>query len=128
MENNSLPKEYLKKRGINKDAIIEFQIGYVPFNSDFYLELSKKYSEKEIFDTGLFYKNEKYKKNINRFYSRIIFPIRNITGDIIAFGGRIIEDKKIAKFINSPETEFYKKGKHVFNLDKARSVSNKTMK
>ena len=125
LENNSLPKEYLKKRGISKDAIIEFQIGYVPYNSDFYIELSKKYSEKEISDTGLFYKNEKYKKNINRFYSRIIFPIRNITGDIIAFGGRIIEDKKIAKYINSPETEFYKKGKHVFNLDKARSASNK---
>ena len=125
LENNSLPKEYLKKRGINKDAIIEFQIGYVPFNSDFYIELSKKYSEKEISDTGLFYKNEKYKKNINRFYSRIIFPIRNITGDVIAFGGRIIEDKKIAKYINSPETEFYKKGKHVFNLDKARSANNK---
>ena len=125
MENNSLPKEYLKKRGINKDTIIEFQIGYVPYNSDFYIELSKKYSEKEISDTGLFYKNEKYKKNINRFYSRIIFPIRNITGDVIAFGGRIIEDKKIAKYINSPETEFYKKGKHVFNLDKARSAHNK---
>ena len=71
----------------------------------------KKYSEKEISDTGLFYKNDKYKKYINRFYSRIIFPIRNITGDVIAFGGRIIEDKKIAKYINSPETEFYKKGK-----------------
>ena len=125
LENNSLPKEYLKKRGISKDAIIEFQIGYVPYNSDFYIELSKKYSEKEISDTGLFYKNEKYKKNINRFYSRIIFPIRNITGDVIAFGGRIIEDKKIAKYINSPETEFYKKGKHVFNLDKARSAHNK---
>ncbi len=125
LENNSLPKEYLKKRGINNDAIIEFQIGYVPYNSDFYIELSKKYSEKEISDTGLFYKNEKYKKNINRFYSRIIFPIRNITGDVIAFGGRIIEDKKIAKYINSPETEFYKKGKHVFNLDKARSAHNK---
>ena len=125
LENNSLPKEYLKKRGINKDTIIEFQIGYVPYNSDFYIELSKKYSEKEISDTGLFYKNEKYKKNINRFYSRIIFPIRNITGDVIAFGGRIIEDKKIAKYINSPETEFYKKGKHVFNLDKARSANNK---
>ena len=125
LENNSLPKEYLKKRGINKDTIIEFQIGYVPYNSDFYIELSKKYSEKEISDTGLFYKNEKYKKNINRFYSRIIFPIRNITGDVIAFGGRIIEDKKIAKYINSPETEFYKKGKHVFNLDKARSAHNK---
>ncbi len=125
LENNSSPKEYLKKRGINKDALIEFQIGFVPYNSDYYSELSKKYSEKEISDTGLFFKNDKYKKYINRFYSRIIFPIRNITGDVIAFGGRIIEDKKIAKYINSPETEFYKKGRHIFNLDKARAAYNK---
>ena len=125
LENNSLAKEYLKKRGIKKEIITEFQIGYVPYNSNYFSELSKKYSEKEISDTGLFYKNEKYKKYINRFYSRIIFPIRNITGDVIAFGGRIIEDKKIAKYINSPETEFYKKGRHVFNLDKARSAHNK---
>ena len=125
LENNSLPKEYLKKRGISKETIIEFQIGYVPYNSDYCSELLKKYSEKEIFDTGLFYKNEKYGKNINRFYSRIIFPIRNITGDVIAFGGRIIEDKKTAKYINSPETEFYKKGRHIFNLEKARSARSK---
>ena len=52
--------------------------------------------------------NEKYNKFVNRFHSRIIFPIRNIAGDVIAFGGRIIKDKKIAKYINSPETEFYK--------------------
>ena len=88
--------------------------------------MSKKYSEKEILDTGLFYKNEKYNKFVNRFYSRIIFPIKNIVGDVVAFGGRVINNNsKTAKYINSPETEFYKKGKHVFNLDKAKSFSNK---
>ena len=50
----------------------------------------QKISEKEILDTGLFYKNEKYNKFVNRFYSRIIFPIKNILGDTIAFGGRVI--------------------------------------
>jgi len=118
--------DYLKTRGIKKETISEFQIGFVPGNSDYYLNLSKKFSEKEILETGLFYKNEKYNRFVNRFYSRIIFPIKNIVGDIIAFGGRIINNNnKTAKYINSPETEFYKKGRHVFNLDKAKSNTNK---
>ena len=117
---------YLNKRGISKKIISEFEIGYVPGNADCFEKLSKKYAEKEILDTGLFYKNEKYNKFVNRFYSRIIFPIKNIVGDVVAFGGRIINNNsKTAKYINSPETEFYKKGKHVFNLDKAKSFSNK---
>ncbi len=120
-EKNSIAFDYLKKRGISEETIIEFQIGFVNENSEYYNELSKKFNEKEILDTGLFYKNERYNKFINRFHSRIIFPIKNIVGDIIAFGGRIIEDKKIAKYINSPETEFYKKGKHIFNLERAKS-------
>ena len=117
---------YLSKRGINKDIILDFQIGFVSNTSEFYNILLKKFSEKEIFETGLFYKNEKYNKIINRFYSRIIFPIKSVLGDVIAFGGRVIENNnKTAKYINSPETEFYKKGKHVFNLDKAK-FSNKS--
>ena len=120
----SSPKEYLNNRGISDEIISEFQIGFVPGNSNYFLELSKKYNEKEILDTGLFYRSEKSNKMVNRFYSRIIFPIKNILGDVIAFGGRIVKDNKIAKYINSPETEFYKKGKHVFNLDKAKSSTN----
>ena len=124
-ENNSVAMDYLKKRGISRDTIVEFQIGFVPDNSDYYNHLSKKFNEQEISQTGLFYKNEKYNKFVNRFHSRIIFPIRNIVGDVIAFGGRIIQDKKTAKYINSPETEFYKKGRHIFNLDKAKSAPNR---
>ena len=87
-------------------------------------ELKKKFDEKEILDTGLFYKNEKYNRYVNRFHSRIIFPIKNLTGDVIAFGGRNINNENTAKYINSPETEFYKKGRHIFNLDKAKSARN----
>ena len=123
-EKNSIALDYLKTRGISGEAITEFQIGFVPENSDYYTHLLKKFTEKEILLTGLFYKNEKYKKFVNRFHSRIIFPIRNIIGDVIAFGGRTIQNTKFAKYINSPETEFYKKGKHVFNLDKAKSAPN----
>ena len=99
----------------------EFRLGYVPWKNDFYNDLSKKYSEEEISLTGLYYKSDKTGELIDRFNSRIIFPVNNIAGDTIAFGGRIIRDGKLAKYINSPETEFYKKGNIIFNLDKAKN-------
>ena len=86
----------------------------------------KNYSEEDINLTGLYYKSDKTGKFIDRFNSRIIFPINNITGETIAFGGRIIRDGKLAKYINSPETEFYKKGSIIFNLDKAKNLRSDT--
>ncbi len=111
---------YLIRRGLSKNIIKEFNLGFVPWKNDFYKNLLSKYSEEEIGLTGLYYKNDKSGKFIDRFNSRIIFPINNIQGDAIAFGGRIIQQNKLAKYINSPETEFYKKGNIIFNLDKAK--------
>ncbi len=118
--------EYLLKRGLEKNIIKEFQLGYVPWQNNFYDELLKKYSEEEINLTGLYYKNDKTGKFTDRFNSRVIFPVNNITGDTIAFGGRIIRESKLAKYINSPETEFYKKGNMIFNLDKAKNSRSET--
>ncbi len=118
--------EYLFKRGLVKNTIEEFQLGYVPWQNNFHEELLKKYSEEEINLTGLYYKNNKTGRYIDRFNSRVIFPVNNITGDTIAFGGRIIRENKLAKYINSPETEFYKKGNMIFNLDKAKDSRSKT--
>ncbi len=118
--------EYLLKRGLKIDIIQEFKLGYVPWQNSFYENLLKKYSEEEINFTGLYYKNEKTGKYIDRFNSRVIFPIKNISGETIAFGGRIIRDSKLAKYINSPETEFYKKGNMIFNLDKAKNQRSET--
>ncbi len=118
--------EYLFKRGLNKNNIEDFQLGYVPWQNNFYEELLKKYSEEEINLTGLYYKNDKSGKFIDRFNSRVTFPVNNITGDTIAFGGRIIRESNLAKYINSPETEFYKKGNMIFNLDKAKDSRSET--
>ena len=123
---NTNALQYLENRGIGKNTILEFKLGYVPYNSEFYKVISEKFSEKEIMETGLFFKDEKRNRFANRFNSRIIFPIKNIVGDVIAFGGRIIKDGKYAKYINSPETEFYKKGRHVFNLEKVKSFPKKS--
>ena len=118
--------EYLLKRNLTKNIIEEFRLGYVPWQNNFYEELLRKYSEEEINLTGLYYKNDKTGKFIDRFNSRAIFPVNNITGDTIAFGGRIIRETKLAKYINSPETEFYKKGNMIFNLDKAKDTRSET--
>ncbi len=124
--NNKDALDYLLKRGLKKNIIEEFKIGYVPWKNNFYNELLKSYSEEEINLTGLYYKNDKTGNYVDRFNSRIIFPVNNISGDTIAFGGRIIRDSKMAKYINSPETEFYKKGNIIFNLDKAKDLRAET--
>ena len=117
---------YLEKRGLSQNIIKEFNLGYVPWQNNFYEKLLSKFSEAEIILTGLYYKNEKTNRFIDRFNSRVIFPINNLTSEIIAFGGRIIKESPLAKYINSPETEFYKKGRTVFNLDKAKALRSET--
>jgi DNA primase len=125
-ENNKDALSYILRRGLSKKIIEEFQLGYVPWKNNFYDELLKKYSKDDIDLTGLYYKNDKTQKYVDRFNSRIIFPVNNITGDTVAFGGRIIRETKLAKYINSPETEFYKKGNMIFNLDKAKNARAET--
>ena len=125
-KDNAEALEYLKKRGLTKDNIETFNLGFVPWKNNFYNELLKRYSEEELNLSGLYFKNNKTGKYIDRFNSRVIFPINNITGETIAFGGRIIKDSKLAKYINSPETEFYKKGNIIYNLDKAKDNRSNT--
>ncbi len=125
-QNNQEAINYLFKRGLKKNIIEEFKLGYVPWKNNFYDDLLKEYSEEDINLTGLYYKNDKTGKYIDRFNSRVIFPVNNITGDTIALGGRIIRESKLAKYINSPETEFYKKGNMIFNLDKAKDLRSET--
>ena len=125
-ENSIKAKNYLKARGLSGVEVKNFNLGFVTEDSDYYEILKKDFDEEIIKDTGLYYFDEKKKKYISRFRNRLIFPINNISGNIIAFGGRIIDDNKnLAKYINSPETPFFKKGSNLYNLDKARKLSNK---
>ena len=124
--NNKEALNYLNQRGLSNEIIKEFKLGYVPWKNNFYDQILIKYSEENINLTGLYYKHDKSGKYIDRFNSRVIFPVNNITGDTVAFGGRIIKESKLAKYINSPETEFYKKGSMIFNLDKAKDCRSDT--
>ena len=118
-------KEYLKNRNLTIEEVKKFKIGYVSNDENFKEEIFKKFTENEIKETGLFYFDENKKKYVDRFRDRVIFPINNISGDPIALGGRILKDNKyLAKYINSPETPFFKKGSNLYNLDFTRKLSN----
>ncbi len=123
--NSFVAKDYLKKRGLTKEEVQKFKIGFETNDLNFQQNIFKEFNENEIKDTGLFYFDENKKKYVSRFRERVIFPIKNISGDPIALGGRILNDNKyLAKYINSPETPFFKKGSNLFNLDFARRLSN----
>jgi len=121
-----MAKNYLKKRGLTIEEVKKFKIGFVAKDINYYEELLKEFEEKKLKDCGLFYFDERKKKYVERFRDRIIFPINNISGNPIGLGGRILDgNKNLAKYINSPETSFFRKGSNLFNLDKARKLSNK---
>ncbi len=125
-ESYSFVRDYLKDRSLNKDQVKKFKIGYVEKKPNFFEKLKNNFNIDDLLETGLFYFDEKKKIYIERFKGRLIFPINNISGQPIALGGRIIEKSDfLAKYINSPETNFFKKGANLYNLDLARTLSNK---
>ena len=125
-DKNKKVLDYLKKRGLDSEIIKEFDIGYIPFESKTFVNMKNLFDEKSLADSGLFYLDDRKNEYVDRFRGRLIFPIYSLTGKPIAIGGRIIENnKKLAKYVNSPETNFFKKGNNLYNLNKARKVSNK---
>ena len=125
-ESCSNARDYLKNRSLNKEEVKRFKIGYIEKNPNFFEKIKNDFSVETLIETGLFYLDEKKKTYIERFRGRLIFPINNISGQPIALGGRIIEKSDyLAKYINSPETFFFKKGSNLYNLDLARKLSNK---
>ena len=111
--------EYLNNRKTTKKEIIYFKIGYSSKNNNFYEKLKKEFNEKQISSSGIYYFDENEKKYVDRFRNRIIFPVKSLNGTIFALGGRTLSKTTFAKYINSPETEFYKKGNNLYNIDSA---------
>lgn len=113
------PYEYLKGRGITDETIKKFGIGFALDNWQgirSYLK-QREFSEEEILELGLTTKNEK--GNIyDRFRNRIIFPVFNVSGRVIGFGGRVLDDSK-PKYLNSPETPIFHKGTNLYGLNLA---------
>jgi len=125
-ESLSYARDYLKDRSLRKEEVKKFKIGFIEKNPNLYEKLKEEFSDQALMETGLFFLDDKKKNYVERFRGRLIFPINNISGQPIALGGRIIDDNDyLAKYINSPETNFFKKGSNLYNLDIARKFSNK---
>lgn len=115
---------YLKKRGIEDVSLQSFSIGYAPSKRDDLMKYLKKtgFSDSLIKDAGLIVSDEKGSRDV--FRGRIIFPICNYQNDIVAFGGRVLDDA-LPKYLNSPETELFKKGETLFALNLAKEEIRK---
>ena len=116
--------KYLSNRGIKKDIILEYQIGYAidSFSSLNDYLLGKGLSNDDILLTGLIIKSDKKKNSFyDRYRDRIIFPITNTYGKIVGFGGRVINEDNKPKYMNSPETEIFHKGNLLYNYSNIKS-------
>lgn len=121
-------RQYLAKREISPEAITEFQLGYAPASFNFLLSflLRRGFQETLLEKAGLLASREEAgrTKYFDRFRDRIMFPIFDSQGRVIAFGGRLLGDGR-PKYLNSPETPIFSKGNHLFNLHRARSFIRK---
>lgn len=117
-------QEYVKKRKLNNATLKEFLIGYSGnFNELYNFLKSKGFSAEAILASDLVNKNDRG-QFIDRFRHRLMFPIQDVRGRIIAFGGRVLDDSK-PKYINSPENLVYSKGRHLFGLYNAKKHDTK---
>ena len=119
--------QYLSNRGLDTNLIKEHQLGYAPPKWSELYELlnSKGYSDEDLLALGLIKKSEEG-RIYDAFRNRIIFPIFSPSGRIIAFGGRSLEkDDSIPKYINSPDTPIFKKGKNIYGIERAINIKNK---
>jgi DNA primase len=115
-------RAYLEDRGLDKDAISRFGIGYAPSGGDVLLRhLKSKYNEKLLVESGLVSRDQSGGRLFDRFRRRITFPISNESGKIVAFGARALGDD-MPKYLNSPETPIYSKSNVLYHMDRAKEA------
>ncbi|RUM48308.1 MAG: DNA primase [Hydrogenothermus sp.] len=118
LKNYPKPRRYLLERGINPSTIDKFDIGYSPEDDSFIKFVEKENIDKKILvDAGIISSIDSKK---DKFSGRIIFPIKDLSGRVIAFGGRVIDDNKSPKYLNSPETKVYHKSEVLYGLYEAK--------
>ncbi|MFA9353151.1 DNA primase [Pediococcus pentosaceus] len=123
--------QYLKERGMTEDDIKNFDIGFAAPEDNLLLSFFKehKIDQHLMAESGLFIESENQTLR-DRFFNRIIFPIKDTNGKIVAFSGRsLVKDKNHPKYLNSPETSIFNKGKVLYNFSQARSeiIQQKTV-
>ena len=116
--------DYLKRRGLSGEIAQRFGIGYAPDNWQGLEAAFDDYSRPELQQAGLVIRNEQGRL-YDRFRDRVMFPIINQKGEVIAFGGRVIGEGE-PKYLNSPETPLFEKGRELFGLPQARQALRET--
>jgi len=122
-EGKAIAHTYLKERGFKDEVIKLFELGYSLNKKDSYSKeaISNGFSKEHLESTGLSISNQN--QFIDRFRSRVIFPIKSFSGRILGFGGRILSDSiKTAKYINSPESDIYHKSKVLYGLYESKKT------
>jgi DNA primase len=121
-EGKAVGLSYFKQRGFSDEIIKKFELGYSPDHYDSFTKLAieKGYRKEYLEKIGLTKSNEK--GSFDFFRGRVMFPIHNITGRVLGFGGRTLRtDKKLAKYFNSPESEIYSKSKILYGLYQSKN-------
>lgn len=127
VEGRAIGMQYFRSRGFRDDTIEKFKLGYALQERDALARaaLAKGFKEKFLIDTGLCYKKENGQLQ-DRYAGRVIFPVLTVTGRIVAFGGRILSnDKKLAKYVNSPESLIYHKSNELYGIYQAKQAITK---
>lgn len=128
-EGRNIGLSYFKERGIREDIIKKFQLGYCPDQKDLFTQAAQRqgYRMEFLEETGLTIKKEDWIRD--RFAGRVIFPFHNLAGRVIAFGGRVLKtDPKVAKYLNSPESEIYHKSKVLYGIYFAKNSISRSDK
>ncbi|MFN2101572.1 DNA primase [Finegoldia dalianensis] len=117
---NDIPKDYIKKRNLNNNLINKFIIGYADGKNSIYRHLLQKgYQKDDIIELGLI--NQDEKGNVyDKFRNRLMFPIIDVRGNVIGFGGRALADSR-AKYMNSPQSLAYDKSKNVYGVSNLKN-------
>ena len=118
-------KEYLKKRDIDENVIKEFGIGLSLTERDLLSKilLKKKYEDKFLIQSGLILKNEY--GYVDMYYNRIMFPLWDLNGQVVGYSGRIFHGEDTSKYINTKETEIFKKGQLLYNYHRAKEEARR---
>ncbi|GAB3650090.1 DNA primase [Ramlibacter alkalitolerans] len=112
---------YFKARGVSGEIAKQFGLGYAPEGWRTLAGVFPNYDDPLLAESGLVIVNEEDDKRYDRFRDRVMFPIRNVKGECIGFGGRVLGDDK-PKYLNSPETPVFSKGRELYGLFEARSA------
>ncbi|MDA0617411.1 MAG: DNA primase [Proteobacteria bacterium] len=130
LEGSSNAKAYLSQRGMKKDIIDQFQIAFggKEKNGLYKFLKGKNFTDDDIIKSGVCIKSSYGFDFFDRFNNRIIFPIHSASGKVIAFSGRIFnQEENTAKYVNSPETEYFKKGNILYNFHNARKTKERSV-